>query len=103
MKKKLDFSKYKTYDTSNGFGSPDEWISSFGKRMNYKIISPIEKEKEKGLCDTLNMAKTYEELRNAYYDMIKKYHPDSNGDTEDNKTKSQILNDTFFELKKKFK
>jgi curved DNA-binding protein CbpA len=47
-------------------------------------------------------ATTYKDLRDIYFELIKKHHPDVNGDTEINKLNSQILNDTYFELKAKF-
>lgn len=99
----VDLSKYKTYDTSTGYGSPEQWRSAFEERMNYKVFTPVErKEKSKGLCDVLYEAKSYEALRDTYYDLIKKHHPDIAGDTDINRTNSQLLNDTYLELKKNF-
>ena len=99
----VDLSKYKTYDTSTGFGSPEQWREAFGERMHYYTFTPVErKEKEKGLCDTLYEAKTYEVLRDTYYALIKQHHPDVVGDSEASRTNAQILNDTYFELKAKF-
>ncbi len=100
----VDLSKYKTYDVEKeGLGTPEQWRAAFEERMFYKTFTPIErKEKEKGLCDDLYAAGSYEVLRDTYYKLIREYHPDTAGDTEINRTNSQLLNDAYFILKRKF-
>lgn len=93
---------YKTYDTSNGFGTPESWKEAFEQRMNYKTLTIEEKEENKGIVQSLYEAKTAQELKLAYRELMKKYHPDIAGDTDENKTISQLLNDTYFDLKNKF-
>ena len=94
--------KYKTYDTSKGFGSPSQWQDAFEARMNYKVLNFEEKKQHDGLAGPLYDAKSSEEIKTAYRKLMMAYHPDRNGDTEENKTISQHLNDVYFEMKKKF-
>lgn len=92
----------KTYDTSKGFGSPDEWRKAFEQRMNFGVVISIEtKEQKKDILQPLYDAKDFFELRKAYRELMFIYHPDVAGDTEDNKVISQLLNDTYFLLKSK--
>jgi len=93
---------YKTYDTSQGFGSIKDWREAFERRMNFHNITAAEKESNKSIVQSLLDAKDYFALRNAYRDLMKRYHPDIAGNTVENKIASQLLNDTYFEMKKKF-
>lgn len=102
MAKKPWITGYKTYDTSNGFGSPDEWQSAFEKRMNFKVLTPKEEDDNKSIVKILYTAKNADELRKQYIILIKQYHPDIKGNTEENKIISQLINDTYFKLKAKF-
>lgn len=99
----VDLSKYKTYDTSEGFGSVEQWKAAFEERMNFRTFTPIEKKQmSKGLCDMLYEAPDYDTLKRLYRKEIVKYHPDIVGDSYDNKAKSQLLNDAYLEMKTKF-
>ena len=93
--------KYKTYDTSKGFGSPSQWQSAFESRMNFKVLDLDDRTKHSGIAGPLYDAKTEAELKTTYRKLMMAYHPDRNGDTEENKTISQVLNDVYFELKEK--
>jgi hypothetical protein len=91
---------YKTYDTSNGHGSVKEWQSAFESRMNYKVLTIKECEENKSIIDILYDCKDAKELQKTYHKLMMKYHPDICGDTEENKIISQLINDTYFKLKK---
>ena len=104
-KKKISFmDKYKTYDTSDGFGSPEQWKSAFEARMNFCITTVEYKETNKNVLSSLYEAKDATTLRKVYFELIKQYHPDIHGVGEDgsNEKMSQLINDTYYELKEKF-
>ena len=44
-KKKWSLNNYKTYDTSEGFGSPDQWRSEFFQRLGFEEAKRILKNK----------------------------------------------------------
>lgn len=101
--KKAFMEGYKTYDTTFGFGSPDEWKAAFEKRINFGVVITIEKkEQKKDILQPLYDAKDFLELRKSYRELMLKYHPDKAGDTPENNIIAQLLNDTYFELKTKF-
>jgi len=93
---------YKTYDTSKGFGNSAKWQNAFEERMNFKVLTAKEEDDHKSIVQPLYNATSKEALRSAYLKLITVYHPDKAGDTEENKTISQLINDTYFKLKKKF-
>lgn len=93
---------YKTYDTSKGFGNSAKWQSAFEERMNFKVLTEKEADDNKSIVQPLYNATSKGDLKASYYRLIKIYHPDKAGDTEENKTISQLLNDTYFKLLKKF-
>jgi len=70
--------------------------------MNYKVLSQKDEDDNKSIVQPLYNATSKAELKTLYYSLIKIYHPDKAGDTEENKTISQLLNDTYFKLLKKF-
>ena len=93
----------KTYDSSMGFGSPDQWREAFGKRMNFGVVITAEKtEAKKDILQPLYDAKDFFELRKAYRELMFIYHPDVAGESDENHLIAQLLNNTYFELKDKF-
>jgi len=103
MAKKGFLDGYKTYDTSKGFGSVDDWKAAFEKRLNFKVLTEQDKTLNKSIVDSLyKVSNDFFELRKVYRQLMKQYHPDVAGDTEENRIISQLLNDTYFDLKAKF-
>lgn len=93
---------YKTYDTKNGFGNSSRWQNAFEERMNFKVLTAKETSENQSIVAEMYDCKNKAELKAVYFRLIKMYHPDTNGDTEENKTFSQLINDTYFKLLKKY-
>lgn len=70
------FSKYKTYDASEGFGDTEDWKNSFKKRMG--------DEKKEPEIKYFNGCDTSKKLTVRYRELMKQYHPDRVGNTEEN-------------------
>jgi DnaJ-domain-containing protein 1 len=80
MKKKGFLDGYKTYDTSNGFGSSKKWREAFHQRMSSEeakeILSKSSETPYGILGVTLNA--TMEEIKKAYRRKLMEWHPDKN-------------------------
>lgn len=76
------FKKYKTYDTSKGFGNSSQWKSAFRERMGWdeaeEIVNEIKDEHPPLVA--LRACKTLLELKKTYRDLMKIFHPDKGGD-----------------------
>jgi DnaJ-class molecular chaperone len=74
--------RYKTYDTSNGFGSTKEWRNAFKERMTGKEAEQILKEAKETPYTILGVAPsaTAAEIKRAYYKLMQQWHPDHNKD-----------------------
>jgi hypothetical protein len=94
------FSKYKTYDTSTGYGDPSQWKSAFRERMRIdeaqEIVDEIKEETSPILA--LRACKTLAELKKVYHSLLKQHHPDKGGDV---KVAQQIVA-LFTVLKERF-
>ena len=104
-KPKRDFmAGYKTYDTSEGFGSANQWKEAFEDRMNFCVLTVKDKEESKGLLGPLEDAfKTKDKatMKLAYSKLLHKYHPDIVGDSEINRRNTQLINERYCEMKTK--
>lgn len=87
--------KYRTYNpNSEGKGNTDDWKEAFAKRMGLEEKTEV---KHFDKCDTK------EKLTARYKKLMKKYHPDVAGNTEENIAISQEIINEYNELKKKLK
>ena len=85
------------YDTSEGFGSEDEWINGFKKRFaQAQIENTAQAENTK-----LRGCKTLKELKALFKVLIKEVHPDIAGNTEKNVSDTQNLISEFELMKNK--
>lgn len=76
------FSKYKTYDDSEGRGNPDQWRSAFNERMGYKqAVDHLKDVKEETIPFAAEMktAKTEDALKKIYRAAMNLHHPDKGG------------------------
>ncbi len=83
---------YKTYDTSNGFGSVDEWTKSFNKRMS--LDDAIEILDTKNPYDVLGLERNNtKDLQSVFRKLAMKWHPDKNqgNEKEANEKMQEIL------------
>jgi len=62
--------EYETYDTSNGYGNPDEWRAAFN--------SVVQKEPDPYSVLNISRNSTKQEIKTAYRKLAFKYHPDKN-------------------------
>lgn len=75
-----DKSKFKTYDTSNGYGSERKWRNSFYERISDQEASRIIREQDETPYSLLNILEgaTQAEIKTAFRTKMKEWHPDFN-------------------------
>lgn len=80
MAKKGFLDGYKTYDTSEGFGSAAQWRKAFNARMSKDEATAILDEQEKSPWQLLEVppgaSKT--EIKKAFRKLMMEWHPDLN-------------------------
>lgn len=81
---------YKTYDTSNGYGSAREWREGFYEKISDKEAIKILHEQEDTPYQILGISEgaTKQEIKSAFRTMIIKWHPDKN---QDNITEAEYM------------
>lgn len=72
------FAKYKTYDTSTGLGSPDQWRAAFAERMGADVYEPILDRAKQTPYSILGVAfgAAWDDIRSAYRKLAMLFHPD---------------------------
>jgi DnaJ-class molecular chaperone len=76
------FMEYKTYDTSEGFGSTFDWKRNFYKRMSKEEAQEILDEDSPYTILGLRFGVTKEQIKQAYRKLAVKFHPDHNKGNE---------------------
>lgn len=74
------FPKYKTYDTKDGMGSPDQWKSVFNARLGLEEAKKVIGGRDPYEVLGITKNSTWEEIKKAHRAMVMKYHPDRNSD-----------------------
>jgi DnaJ-class molecular chaperone len=69
-------SNYKTYDTSEGYGSPYQWRASFQARMSPEEAREILAEQSPYTILNIPPHAAWSEIKTAYRRMASKWHPD---------------------------
>lgn len=108
----IDFGKYKTYDTSNGYGNPEQWKrffeSAFSQLFGEEIFTEeFQKEFEEKFGKAKDSSKrifkkikssyfsncnTKEELKSEFRKLMMANHPDIVGEESTEKCK-EIINE----------
>ena len=74
------FSRYKTYDDSEGRGSVSEWKDLFNQRYSAEEAKNIIKENDPYLIMGVSLESSLEELKSKYRVLVMQNHPDKGGD-----------------------
>jgi len=103
-KKKRGFCDgYKTYDTSQGFGSSDQWRSAFFERMGVeKAMEALGEQDPLKLLGINTPNATWEQIAKAYRQMAIKYHPDRNPGNNEAAKMMKKLNAAFEVLEHRY-
>jgi hypothetical protein len=102
-----DWIKHKRYNPEEqGYGNKEQWIRSFYKKFNYKDFRETSSSKFKGtegeIEERYMNCRTYDELKKVFRELVMKYHPDRNGQTEENNYLTGFAISLFHKIKYKF-
>lgn len=80
MKKNRFLEGYSTYDTSQGYGDPEQWNTAFRARMNIKDAQAILAQKERTPSEILGVPPdaSPDVIISAFRKLIMEWHPDRN-------------------------
>lgn len=76
----LNFNRYKTYDTSTGYGNSKQWRESFYQRMTGQEAEAIVSASEKDPWQILGVkhGSPLTDIKAAFRKLIQEWHPDRN-------------------------
>lgn len=89
---------YKTYDTSQGFGSRAEWKAAFFERLGIDKALEVLGEDDPLVLFGLTATATWADVDKAYRKLAFKHHPDHGGTKE----AMQKVNAAYEVLEKRF-
>lgn len=82
VKKPFKLPNYKTYDTSEGLGSPSDWRKSFNKRMGFDEAIGILQDNDPYSILGIPKGSLWGDIKKAYRKLIVLNHPDKHPDEE---------------------
>lgn len=95
---------YKTYDTSNGFGSSSQWQEAFNKRMSMDDAVKILNEDDPYTMLGVKRGDVFNIVKKAFRKMAMKFHPDKNpGSEKEMNEKMQKIIAAYTIIKNAFK
>ncbi len=77
-----DYAPYGTYDTSQGFGNPDDWANAFKQRFSKDEIKTILGDNDPWSVLGLTPGATQTDIKKAFFRLAKLTHPDHNPDKD---------------------
>jgi len=78
-KKKRGFTEgYEKYDTSKGFGTPEQWRTAFKKRMSFEEAEIIVKDESPYEILGVDKNSNWEKIKKVFRAAAMKHHPDKN-------------------------
>jgi DnaJ-class molecular chaperone len=81
-------SRYGQYDTSQGYGNPNEWRAAFNERFTREEVAEILDSDDPYVLLGVSNKATEAEIKSAFRAKMKIHHPDMGGDT---KTAQKII------------
>jgi DnaJ-class molecular chaperone len=90
---------YNTYDTSEGYGNPEQWKDAFNARMGYNKAKTVLEEDDPYTILGITKSATNNQIKKAYRVLAMKWHPDKNLE-EDTKEKFQKILAAYTVIKK---
>lgn len=83
MAKKGFLDGYKTYDTSDGYGSPRSWKYWFNRKITMDEAIDILQEDDPYTILNVSFESSIDEIKASYRKLAMQWHPDKNPDNND--------------------
>ena len=97
MAKKGFADGYRTYDTSNGYGSAKQWRRTFSERMTGEEAEEILQEHARTKNETpysilgIKEGASQQEIKRAFRELINFWHPDRNSNPNAEEMSKKII------------
>lgn len=84
----INWNRYKTYDTSSGYGNASKWKETFYRRMSgEEAISVLKQQSDTPHAILgVGVGATKQEIKKAFREKMMQWHPDRNVDNTEQAT-----------------